>query len=80
MQRQLRFELRTASHTIPTASVREWRSYVQQVPPPPDNNPMPLEWWLQQLIFKYPNNVPKDIILPRLLLVYKVEFPNKDIN
>lgn len=73
MQRQLRFELRTSSHTIPTESVREWRSYVQHFPPPRDNDPVPLEWWLQRLIYKYPRSIPKDMILPRLLVVYKVD-------
>lgn len=77
MQRQLRFELRTRSSYVPTASVREWIRYVHAEPPPPDNESTPLEWWLQILTKKYPTQVPKDAILPRLLVVYHVQSTNQ---
>lgn len=58
----IKFEMRTSSATIPTSTIRLWICHIRDYD---------LEFWLQSLIKQYPLHVPKDKVLPRLLLIYK---------
>lgn len=62
----IRFELRTKCDTVPTNTIRLWVYHLRSI------SNYDLEAWLQSLINQYPSHVPKDKVLPRFLLIYKI--------
>jgi hypothetical protein len=72
LARQLQREAQTSADAVATSSVRIWIHYIRLNPPLlSTQDPEPLDWWLQSIINRHPTTVPKTLILPRLLNLYK---------
>jgi hypothetical protein len=66
----LKFELRTSSDFVPTSTVRTWTHFIRIYPPPGEQDS--LEFWLQGLMNRHPTQIPKQVVLPKMIMLYKI--------